>query len=797
MSVTVSKEFQQQLDNAGVKNGLQIWRVKPDNLIPLPKSSYGVFHESHAYIILRTYTSVNGVTKMSLHYWTGKTSSRSIRNKASEFTVKLYAQQSCLTTQYREVQGFESTEFEKYFKRGLIYVRGEVREDEPEGFPHFHVKRIFHVNGEFPTRAAEVDFAWSSFVRNDVFLIDIGNVIMIWRGHDCTDRQLAKGMMLAKMIKTFDREELGYIHTVHDFQNQKDNKMLKELLGKLPDSIPAKEVKEEKKTELSEIVIFTLKKGEGLLVELNEERWPQLNKRSLLNDECYMIDVPGKKKVFLWIGQDCNPHIKSIIWSAILNYLEQLKRPLDTQVQIIDDGGETDEFIALFSDWDADPFPCGRLTDRRYSFKVARFDQPEMPGAGDGRLEVFLIDKKSLVPIDPSMYGKFFSGECYIVRYTFKEFGKEMKIMYYWEGRRSGSSTLLSTPTRGSRLNSNFRLDGTTECRVEIGKEPAHFVAFFKGKFMVLKGSDPKSSNQENPPAPNPDKVPGVTLYVVRGSNIYNTKAIQVRCSSSSLNCNYPYICTTPNTVFLWCGKGCIGDQRDMGHIMANNMLGNKPLWVLEEGNEVDEFFAALGGRKEYSNKIVPKDPDTVREAVTFYYYENNGKYYFKEMYNISRHDLHSEDIVLIDIYDEVYIWLGSKVDSELAQRSFPIAFRYLQRSYNRGDMKTAVLLVKEGSEPNIFTRFIPNWEDEQPKNNVEERLTPAHVKRLLDNEYGLPVYSIQQLSTSCPQGVDPTKKERYLSERDFAQTFRMTREEFSKLSEWYRNDLKKKFNLF
>uniref|UniRef100_H2ZGP5 Gelsolin-like domain-containing protein n=1 Tax=Ciona savignyi TaxID=51511 RepID=H2ZGP5_CIOSA len=205
-----------------------------------------------------------------------------------------------------------------------------------------------------------------------------------------------------------------------------------------------------------------------------------------------------------------------------------------------------------------------------------------------------------------------------------------------------------------------------------------------------------------------------------------------------------------------------------MGHTMANNMLGNRPLWVLEEGKETNDFFTSLGGRKEYTNNIIPKEPEVTRGALAFYCCEVDGRYNFKEIYGLTKQDLHSEDIVLIDIYDEVYIWLGSKVVKELASRSFPIAFRYLQQSHARGDMKTPVLLVKEGSEPNIFTRFISNWEDVQSDETAETRLTPSDVERLLLNIYGLPTYSVEELSTDCPAGVDPRKKEKYLSERDF-----------------------------
>lgn len=47
------------------------------------------------------------------------------------------------------------------------------------------------------------------------------------------------------------------------------------------------------------------------------------------------------------------------------------------------------------------------------------------------------------------------------------------------------------------------------------------------------------------------------------------------------------------------------------------------------------------------------------------------------------------------------------------------------------------------------------------------------------------------------PEGVDPTHLEMYLSDEDFASSFAMTKEEFSKLPIWKQTDLKKEKCLF
>ena len=61
------------------------------------------------------------------------------------------------------------------------------------------------------------------------------------------------------------------------------------------------------------------------------------------------------------------------------------------------------------------------------------------------------------------------------------------------QGRRSGEETQESEENKDAELAQKkgvkiiSRIGGITECRVEIGREPSHFVAFFKGKFRILK----------------------------------------------------------------------------------------------------------------------------------------------------------------------------------------------------------------------------------------------------------------------------------------------------------------------
>lgn len=57
--------------------------------------------------------------------------------------------------------------------------------------------------------------------------------------------------------------------------------------------------------------------------------------------------------------------------------------------------------------------------------------------------------------------------------------------------------------------------------------------------------------------------------------------------------------------------------------------------------------------------------------------------------------------------------------------------------------------------------------------------------------------FDIETLKKTFPEGVDPTKKEQYLSDQDFESVFKMTKAQFNELKAWKQMDAKKKVGLY
>lgn len=55
------------------------------------------------------------------------------------------------------------------------------------------------------------------------------------------------------------------------------------------------------------------------------------------------------------------------------------------------------------------------------------------PDDGSGQVEVWRVENFNLVPVSEEMVGMFFSGDSYIVKYTYQnENGQTRYIFYFW-----------------------------------------------------------------------------------------------------------------------------------------------------------------------------------------------------------------------------------------------------------------------------------------------------------------------------------------------------------------------------
>ncbi|KAM6421123.1 villin-1 isoform 2-T2 [Rhynochetos jubatus] len=803
--------------------GVQIWRIEKMEMVPVPTKSYGNFFEGDCYILLSTRKTGSSFS-YHLHYWLGKESSQDEQGAAAIYTTQVDDHLGTVAVQHREVQGHESDTFRAYFKQGLIYKKGGVA----SGMKHvetntYNVQRLLHVKGKKNVVAGEVEMSWKSFNLGDVFLLDLGQLIVQWNGPESNRNERLRAMTLAKDIRDRERggrAKVGVVDGEDEGASPGLMQVLTHVLGEKRDIKAATPDQKVDQTLKSSLKLYHLSNASGNLV-IQEVAIRPLTQDMLLHEDCYILDQGGLK-IFVWKGKNANKEEKQQAMSRALGFIKAKNYPTSTSVETENDGSESTVFRQLFQKWTV-PNQSSGLGKTHTVGKVAKVEQvkfdattlhakPQMAAQqkmvddGSGEVEVWRVENLELVPVEKRWLGHFYGGDCYLVLYTYFVGPKVNRIIYLWQGRQASTDELTASAYQAVILDQKYDNE-PVQVRVTMGKEPAHLMAIFKGKMVVYAGGTSRAGGTG--PAPS------TRLFHVHGSNEYNTKAFEVPVRASSLNSNDVFVLKTPSCSYL------CGDEREMGKTVADIISKTEKL-VIAEGQEPPEFWVALGGKSQYANsKRLQEETPSVAPRL-FECSNKTGTFLATEIVDFTQDDLEENDVYLLDTWDQVFFWVGKGANEKEKEAAATMVQEYLRSHPSGRDLDTPIIVVKQGHEPPTFTGWFLAWD---PLNWADKK-SYEELKAELGDESSLGqltsvLTSRQEVFTSTttlvpekletfplavlvntsandlPQGVDPSRKEYHLSDQDFQAVFGMSRSAFGNLPLWKQQKLKKDKGLF
>ncbi|XP_061860680.1 villin-1 isoform X2 [Colius striatus] len=803
--------------------GIQIWRIESMEMVPVPTKSYGNFYEGDCYILLSTRKTGSGFS-YDIHYWLGKESSQDEQGAAAIYTTQMDDHLGTVAVQHREVQGHESETFRGYFKQGIIYKKGGVA----SGMKHvetnvYNVQRLLHVKGKKNVVAGEVEMSWKSFNRGDVFLLDLGQLIVQWNGPESNRNERLKAMTLAKDIRDRERggrAKVGIVDGENESASPELMKVLTHVLGEkreikaaIPDEIVDQKIK-------SALKLYHVSNASGNLV-IQEVAIRPLTQDMLLHEDCYILDQGGLK-IFVWKGKDANKEEKQQAMSRALGFIKAKNYPESTSVETENDGSESAIFRQLFQKWTV-PNQTSGLGKTHTVGKVAKVEQvkfdatslhakPQMAAQqkmvddGSGEVEVWRVENSELVPVEKKWLGHFYGGDCYLLLYTYYVGPKVNRIIYIWQGRHASTDELAASAYQAVILDQKYNNE-PVQVRVTMGKEPAHLMAIFKGKMVVYAGGTSRAGGNE--------PIPSTSLFQVHGTNEYNTKAFEVPVRASSLNSNDVFVLKTPSCCYL------CGDEREMGKMVAD-IISKSEKPVVAEGQEPHEFWLALGGKSQYANNKRLQEENSSVSPRLFECSNKTGTFLATEIVDFTQSDLEEDDVYLLDTWDQVFFWIGKGANESEKEAAAVMAQEYLRSHPSGRDLETPIIVVKQGHEPPTFTGWFMAWDPL----NWDDKKSYEELKAELGDESSLGqltsvLTSKQEIFTATttllpekmetfpldvllntaaedlPRGVDPSRKECHLSDQDFQAVFGMKRSEFGNLPLWKQQKLKKDKGLF
>uniref|UniRef100_A0A8C2F9F1 Advillin n=1 Tax=Cyprinus carpio TaxID=7962 RepID=A0A8C2F9F1_CYPCA len=687
------------------------------DLVLIPEKFHGHFYESDCYLLLST-RKAGKSAYYDIHYWIGSMSTLDEQGAAAVYAIQLDEFLGSSPVQYREVQHHESSIFCGYFKQGIIYKSGGVS----SGMNHvetntYNIQRLLHVKGKRKVTGTEVEMSWNSFDTGSVFLLDLGKTILQWNGPESNKQERLKGMMLAKDIRDRERggrTEIGVIEGDAEANSPSLMEMMVSVLGERPSKLPSgtpDEITDQE--QMSKLTLYHVSDANGTM-NITEIATSPLTQDMLSHDDCYILDQGGMS-LFVWKGKTANKAERQAAMTRALEFIKMKGYPLTIKVEAISDGGESALFKQLFKSWTVREqtaglgrtHTVGRVADvTQEKFDAAKMHvmpdvaaQERLVDDGSGQKQVWRIENLEMVEVEPEMHGYFYGGDCYLILYSYDA------GLFCWQGRHASQDEVTACAYQAVTLDQQYG-GQPVQVRVSMGKEPRHFMAIFRGKMVIFEvgGTSRKSAPEPEPP---------VRLFQICGSHPTNSKAIEVPALVASLNSNDVFLLKSQNDVYLWYGKGSSGDERAMAKEVASFIGRGLSEEIMAEGQEPNEFWEILGGKGPYAS-----DRRSSFLAVTldhqprlFECSNKTGQFIATEVTQFTQDDLREDDVMLLDTWDQVFLWIGNEANDVERKESATTCQEYLRTHPGSRDPDTPVIMVKQGFEPPTFTGWFMAWD--------------------------------------------------------------------------------------
>ncbi|XP_066925925.1 gelsolin, cytoplasmic-like [Clytia hemisphaerica] len=807
-------------EGCGQEPGLEIWRIEKLKVVKQDPKTYGKFYSGDSYICLLTRKVENRI-EWDIHFWLGAETSQDEAGVCAYKTVELDDSLGGYPVQYREVQKHESKRFLDIFPLGVEYLEGGIDSGFVKVDRDAYRKRLLHVKGKRNIRIEEVELTYKSLNHGDVFVLDDGKTIYCWNGKDSSKRERVKAAEIARKIKDDERggkPRVILIDSGHDNENT--------FFKVLGDKGPIKSAEEggddveHDSQDKVEVCLYRVSDASGEL-KIEEAAKKPLKKEDLDTDDCFILDT-GPAGVFSWIGKGCTINEKKAAMNNAMKFIHKKGYPSYTTIMRILEGGETPLFKSYFATWaTTEDQLCMGVIDKSNiaAYNTSKFnvnslhggkkkDKSLLPDDGKGKVKIWRIEKFKKMDLPEKEYGVFYDGDCYVILYTYQVRSYEKYIIYYWQGLKSSSDEKGSSAIIAAQIDDELG-GSAVQVRVVQNKEPEHFCLVFHGKMIIRKGGIDsgfrKRSDSESEKTKAKD---GVILFQIRGTTELNTRAVEVTGRAASLNSNDVFLMKTPDKAFVWEGSGASEDEKKFAENVSDYAAPDGDLVIVREGKETDEFWSLLGGKEEYASmpRLAEDRPEVPPRL--FQCSNASGKFWVEEIFDFDQDDLCEDDVMFLDTYDEIFVWIGDGANFIEKKNALEGAVEYLKSDTNgRTPENTSILQVKQGCEPLNFTGYFLAWDTEKwskgmtyeelKKQMGEDNAGVTSVEEELQKYNKVYPYSALCDHERILDGVDPCNKEKHLSDAEFEQYMKCTKAEYDKMKPWKREIVKRRANLF
>ena len=175
--------------------------------------------------------------------------------------------------------------------------------------------------------------------------------------------------------------------------------------------------------------------------------------------------------------------------------------------------------------------------------------------------------------------------------------------------------------------------------------------------------------------------------------------ATQVALAAASLNSDDAFVLVGPQTVYVWAGRGCVAEETAVATTVADILAleyqgcGGRAVVAVAEGDEPEAFWALLGGRAAYA-QAAPGE-QLPKPARLFQASGAAGSFKVEEVHDFDQSDLADDDVFLMDIFTQLFVWVGALAPEEDRKQAFELAERFVQEANDGRSRRVPIVKVR------------------------------------------------------------------------------------------------------
>jgi len=350
-------------------------------------------------------------------------------------------------------------------------------------------------------------------------------------------------------------------------------------------------------------------------------------------------------------------------------------------------------------DWkDSNMAKFGSDEDRKVKKESAE-TEPAWKGAGqDVGLQIWRIVKFKVTHWEKEEYGKFYSGDSYIILNTYKEpDNEELKYdVHFWIGKYSTQDEYATAAYKTVELDTLLD-DRPIQHREVQGHESSMFRHYFES-ITLLKGGAETGFRRVLPEAYEP------RLFHIEKQADKKITCVQKSMKKGNLESDDCFIIDNGLTIYQFNGKSCSADEKFKAAAMIKNMKeGRKSCKV--------EVIEERSASSKHPGLMLLKDGKSKKKEVVkgkaemFCVSDADGSLDLDDVDGYGRDKLNSGDVFIINTGEHVFCWVGKEASTDERKNAISYASNYLNKTETPW---LPISVIAEGKENEMFNKEFP-----------------------------------------------------------------------------------------